>query len=75
MAVTIAPRLWIDVIRPEQGSAAFQATASAWVLSLRTVLPWITLASGANRFAAVSSSSWFSAWLHAWTTLPVEGAP
>src|SRR5204863_9489277 len=74
-AVATCPVLWIERIRPEQGSAAFQATASCCVCNVRTLLPWITSAPFANRLPAVLLSPWLSASLHARTTLSAEGEP
>src|ERR687887_2648553 len=62
-------------MRPEQGSALFQAIAWRRVRSVRTCPPWTISAPLAKRLPAVSLSSWLSAALQARTTLSAEGEP
>src|ERR687887_123707 len=75
VAVTVAPRVEIATILPEQGRPAFQTTASAWVRSLITTGPWMTSAFGAKRSAAPWLSPALNALLHARTTLSGDAFP
>src|SRR5204862_6901667 len=73
VARAVCPWLLIETIRPEHGSAEFQASAWAWVRRRMTLEPWTTSAPGAKRSAAPLLSSAFPAWPHARTTLWVDG--
>src|SRR6266487_2425838 len=73
VAEVVSPLVLIETIRPEQGSAAFHATAWARV-SRRSVVPACTTsAPGAKSFAAAWLSPWLSSWLQARTTLSGDG--
>src|ERR687888_73097 len=75
VAVAVWPCEWIETMRPEQGRALFQATASWRVCSVRTWPSWTTSAPFAKRLPAVLLSSWLSAALQARTTLSADGEP
>src|SRR5438552_17463555 len=73
VALVVSPFVLIETIRPEQGRAAFQAIAPAWV-SRRSVVPaWTISAPGAKSLAASSLSPVLSSWLQARTTLSGDG--
>ena len=73
VARVVSPLVEIETIFPEQGRAAFQATACACVSRCVVIPACTTSAPGANNRAAPSLSPEFSSWLQARTTLSGDG--